>query len=176
VIEVAETTLYTAAVVLNRTCVAPQKFVPVMVTAVPTGPPAGANDVIVGAADAVTVKSSAAVFADAMPLLTMTSSAAIAAPHGTDVVIDVSLTTTNVAATPPTVTLVTAGVWKFVPVIANAVPRGPVAGTTEVTVGATAHAGSAVTSTPTTPIASASAVARADTFLIFSFTESSPFL
>ena len=138
-----------------------------MVTTVPTGPPVGVNPVIVGAPDAVTVKSSAAVFAEAMPLFTMTSSTATGAPHGTDVVIEVSLTTTNVAAAPPTVTLVTAGVLKFVPVIVNAVPRAPVAGATEVTVGATAHAGSAVTSTPTTPIARANAVARADTFICF---------
>jgi hypothetical protein len=166
-----------ARVALNRTCDVPQKFVPVMVTTVPTGPPPGVNDVIVGAAEAVTVKSSVAVFVDATPLLTMMSPRPNGAAHGTDVVIEVSLTTTNVAAAPPIVTLVTAGVLKFVPVSVTAVPRGPVIGDTEVTVGATAHAGSAVTSTPTTPIASATAVARADTFFFdWNLKEGSPLL
>ncbi len=52
---VDETTLNVVAVVpSNLTAVAPVKFVPVIVTDVPTGPEVGENDVIVGAA-AVTV-------------------------------------------------------------------------------------------------------------------------
>jgi hypothetical protein len=38
-----------AFVVLNRTAVAPVKFVPVMTTVVPTGPLVGLKDVTVGA-------------------------------------------------------------------------------------------------------------------------------
>ena len=46
---VLDTTVNVAAVPLNFTLVAPVKLVPVTVTAVPTGPLVGANDVIVGA-------------------------------------------------------------------------------------------------------------------------------
>src|SRR6185295_10062586 len=44
----AETTVKLAAVPLKRTLVVPRKFVPFTVTAVPTGPLAGVNEVIVG--------------------------------------------------------------------------------------------------------------------------------
>src|SRR5688572_22729301 len=46
---VLDTTVKVATVPLKRTLVAPVKFVPLIVTDVPTGPFAGANDVIVGA-------------------------------------------------------------------------------------------------------------------------------
>ena len=56
VTDVAEFTVtFTADVALNTT-VAPQRFVPVIVTLVPTGPLVGVNDVIVGASDAKTSK------------------------------------------------------------------------------------------------------------------------
>jgi len=45
---VSETTIKVAGVPLKATAVAPMKFVPVMVTAVPTGPLDGVNEVIVG--------------------------------------------------------------------------------------------------------------------------------
>ena len=45
---VADATVKLAVVPLKRTLVVPVKFVPVMVTAVPTGPLAGLKDVIVG--------------------------------------------------------------------------------------------------------------------------------
>ena len=48
-IDVADTTLKMALVSLNFTAVAPMKFVPVMVTLVPTGPIVGEKLVIVGA-------------------------------------------------------------------------------------------------------------------------------
>jgi hypothetical protein len=59
VIDVAEFTVTeVAVVVLNLTAVVPQNLVPVMVTLVPMGPAVGVNEVIVGAAGAVsTVKS-----------------------------------------------------------------------------------------------------------------------
>jgi len=48
-IAVAEVTLKVALVPLNATALAPVKFVPLMVTLVPTGPLAGVNPEIVGA-------------------------------------------------------------------------------------------------------------------------------
>jgi hypothetical protein len=53
---VAEVTVKLALTVLNVTAVAPVKFVPLMVTLVPTGPLAGVKLVIVGGALATTVK------------------------------------------------------------------------------------------------------------------------
>jgi hypothetical protein len=49
VIDVAEFTVKLALVPLNATAVAPAKFMPVIVTLVPTGPPVGEKLVIVGA-------------------------------------------------------------------------------------------------------------------------------
>lgn len=46
----SDSTVKVAVLCLNFTCVAPVKLVPLIVTAVPTGPLCGANDVIVGAA------------------------------------------------------------------------------------------------------------------------------
>src|SRR4051794_14704072 len=48
VMEVVETTLNVALVLLKLTSVMPVKFVPVMVTATPIAPLAGVNEVIVG--------------------------------------------------------------------------------------------------------------------------------
>src|SRR5437762_4502809 len=58
VIVVAEPTVKLALVPLNSTAVAPVKFVPLIVTLVPTGPLAGAKLVIVGGLETVTVTGS----------------------------------------------------------------------------------------------------------------------
>ena len=63
---------------LNVTAVAPLKFVPLSVTLVPTGPPAGAKLVIVGAG--MTVKLLALV---AVPPGVVTLSGPVVAPAGT---------------------------------------------------------------------------------------------
>jgi hypothetical protein len=55
VIAVAEFTVKPALVPLNRTAVAPVKFVPLMVTLVPTGPLLGVKLVTVGGLETVTV-------------------------------------------------------------------------------------------------------------------------
>src|ERR1700704_2168063 len=56
VIAVAEFTVKLALVPLKVTAVAPVKFVPLIVTVVPTGPLLGAKLVIVGGLETVTVK------------------------------------------------------------------------------------------------------------------------
>ena len=78
-IEVAEFTVKLALVPLNRTAVAPVKFVPLIVTVVPTGPLVGVKLVIVGAL-AVTVKLLALV---AVPPGVVTLSGPVVAPLGT---------------------------------------------------------------------------------------------
>lgn len=146
------TTFVVAAVVLNVTVVALQKPVPVITTlVVPAVPEVGLNDVMVGAVAAVAVKDEALLVA---PLSTVTFCAP-AETHGTVVVIDVSLTSVNVAVVEPNLTLVTFGVWKFVPVIVTGVPGVPDVTLKLVIVGAAAYAGSAVTKAATTPSASA---------------------
>jgi hypothetical protein len=55
VICVSDTTLNVALTVPNFTELAPLKFVPVIVTGVPTAPEVGLNDVTLGATSAVTV-------------------------------------------------------------------------------------------------------------------------
>jgi hypothetical protein len=117
---VLEATVKVAAVPLKRTLVAPVKFVPVIVTAVPTGPLVGANDVIVGAAGAVTVKSPALV---AVPPGVVTPIFPVVAPAGTVALICVLDTTVKLVAVRLRRTLVAP--LKFVPVTATAVPTGP---------------------------------------------------
>ena len=151
-------------VVLNFTLVAPQKFVPVIVTdVVPAVPAVGLNDVTVGTPAAVTSKLATLVTVPSVGSVTETVPSL--APQGTLVVIEVSFTTENVAAVPANLTdVATPPVLNCVPVpvIVTAVPGGPVTGK-NVMLGA-AHAGSADTSTPVTPSTTASAVARAVTF------------
>jgi len=118
-----------AAVPLKRTLVAPVKLVPVIVTAVPTGPLIGENDVIVGAGG--TVKSVALV---AVPPGVVRVIRPVVAPAGTEVFTCVAETTVKVAAVPLKRTLVVPV--KLVPVIVTAVPTGPLAGENEVIVGA----------------------------------------
>ena len=74
-----DVTVKAAAVPLNQTVDAPVKFVPLIVTLVPTGPLAGAKLVIVGAL-AVTVKLVALV---AVPPAVVTLTGPVAAPAGT---------------------------------------------------------------------------------------------
>jgi hypothetical protein len=77
---VAEVTVKLALTALNVTAVAPVKFVPLMVTLVPTGPLAGVKLVIVGGALATTVKLFVLV---AVPPGVVTLSGPVVAPAGT---------------------------------------------------------------------------------------------
>jgi hypothetical protein len=75
---VAEVTVKAALAALKLTAVAPVKFVPLMVTLVPTGPLVGAKLVIVGAG--ITVKLFVLV---AVPPAVVTLSGPVVAPAGT---------------------------------------------------------------------------------------------
>jgi hypothetical protein len=75
---VADVTVKVAAVPLNRTAVAPVKFVPLIVTLVPASPLVGVKLVIVGGLS--TVKFVALV---AVPPGVMTLSGPVVAPAGT---------------------------------------------------------------------------------------------
>jgi len=129
VIWVALITENVAAAPLNATAVAPVRFVPLIVTAVPTGPDVGEKLVTVGAT--VTVKLVADV---AVPPGVVTEIGPVAAPAGTVAVIWVALITENVAALPLNATAVAPV--RFVPLIVTAVPIGPDVGEKLVTVGA----------------------------------------
>src|SRR6266853_451917 len=132
---VADQLVGVAAVPLNLTvlvpCVAP-KFVPVIVTAVPTGPFVG--DRLVSVGGTVTVKL--------RPLLarppTVTMTVPVVAPTGTGTTRLVADQLVGVAAVPLNVTvLVPCVAPKFVPVIVTAVPTGPFVGDRLVTLGGT---------------------------------------
>ena len=129
-ISVAETTAKLAVVPLKRTLVVPVKFVPLTVTAVPTGPLAGENEVIVGPFGAVTVKSVALV---AVPFAVVTVMRPVVAPVGTVVLISVAETTVKLAVVPLKRTLVAPV--KFVPLTVTAVATGPLLGLKDVIVG-----------------------------------------
>ena len=79
-IAVAEVTVKLALTVLKVTAVAPVKFVPLIVTLVPTGPLVGVKLVIVGGALAITVKLFVLV---AAPAGVVTLSGPVVAPAGT---------------------------------------------------------------------------------------------
>ena len=98
-------------------CVAP-KFIPVIVTGVPTAPELGFKLLIVGPT------------VNGIPLLpcvpTVTTTFPVVAPVGTVTPMLVALQLVVVAAVPPKVTvLVPCVLPKFVPVIVTAVPTGP---------------------------------------------------
>lgn len=117
----------------NVTPVVPLKLVPVIVTAVPPAvwPVDGDTVEIVGTAKYVNVELSDP------PGVVNTTVADPAVPDGVTAVTEVELTfVSDVAAVPPTVTLVVA--LKLVPVIVTAVPpaTGPLDGDTDVIVGA----------------------------------------
>src|SRR5215469_13264335 len=129
--------LAVAAVPLKVTvllpCVAP-KFVPVIVTGVPTVPEVGLRVLIVGA-EAVTVKLT--------PLLarppTVTTTLPVVAPAGTVTAMFVLLQVLAVAAVPLKVTVLLPCVApKFVPVIVTGVPTVPEVGLRVLIVGAEA--------------------------------------
>jgi hypothetical protein len=177
VIEVAEVTVNVeAAAVLNVTPVVPQKFVPVITTEEPTAPLVGANDVIVAAAAGATVKLAALGVSAAV---VSTVIVPVEAPAGTTAVAIVSLEAENVTAAvpPPPLKVTPVGApadVKPLPVMVTVVPTTPHTGENDVT--AAADAGSAATNTPTTPRASASAVARAETFFFGNLIRGSSFL
>jgi hypothetical protein len=137
VIEVAlATTTLVAGTPPTVTLLAPVKFVPVIVKAVPPNvvPVVGAMLVMVGAGTTYVN----ALGNDAVPAAVVTATlCAPAVPAGVTAVIEVALaTTTLVAGTPPTVTLLAPV--KFVPVMVKAVPPNvvPVVGEMLVMVGA----------------------------------------
>ena len=127
--DVAETTVNNVTgVVLNFTPVAPWKLVPVIVTVVPTAPDAGVKLVTVGGG---TVKLAILV---PVPLGPMTLILPVAAPTGTEVVIDVAETTVNgFAGTVLNITAVAPV--KLVPLMITLVPTEPLVGVKLVIVG-----------------------------------------
>jgi hypothetical protein len=139
-----------ADVVLNLTSLTSMKFVPVIVTAVATGPLVGENEAIVGAPGAVTVK-----FAEllAVPFSVVTEIFPDVAVGGTVAEICVEEFTVNEAAAFLKLTPVTS--MKFVPTIVTSVPTDPEVGENDVMVG-----GSAAAAGPATPTTSTLATAR----------------
>ncbi len=117
-----------AALPLNLTTVALLKFVPLIVTVVPTRPLVGVKPVIVGGKR--TVKLLALV---AVPPGAVTLSGPVVAPVGTVAWIDVAVVTVNVAEVPLNVTAVAPV--KFVPLIVTLVPTSPLVGEKVVIVG-----------------------------------------
>src|SRR6266508_6222103 len=125
VIRVGEFTVNViAATLLNVTEVVvkpvPLKFVPLIVTLVPTGPRVGVNEVIVGAGTAVTVKFVALV---AVPPGAVTAIFPVVAPVGTVAVILTLELMIKAALTPLNVTEVAPV--KLVPLIVTVVPNRP---------------------------------------------------
>ena len=121
----------------NFTLLAPSKFVPVMVIAVPPSvvPNVGETKASVGT-DMSMFVNAASMVAEPLGVVT-TTSLSPAVPAGAVAKIDVAETTTKlVAGTPPTVTLVAPV--RFVPAKVSAVPPviGPLPGATDVSVGA----------------------------------------
>jgi hypothetical protein len=105
---------------LNETAVTPVKFVPVIVTPVPTGPLAGAKEDMAG----VTVKRVVVIKGPLLGVVTVMGPVVAAA--GTVVVIVPEGPSVNVAATPLNETAVAPA--KVVPVIVTTVPAGPKVG------------------------------------------------
>ena len=108
------------------------KFVPVMVTAVPTGPLVGVNDVIVGGPVTVPVTVKALLLTP-VPAAVVTLIGPVLAPLGTVALICVSESTVKVAATLLKVTSVVPVEW--LPVMVTLVPTGPLLGVNEVIIG-----------------------------------------
>ena len=130
-IAVSEVTAKLALTPLKVTAVAPLKFVPLIVTLVPTGPLPGAKLAIVGGCSTANALALVAV-----PSGVVTLSGPVVAPAGTVAWIAVSEVTAKVALTPLKVTDVAP--LKFVPLMVTVVPppTGPPAGERPVTVGA----------------------------------------
>jgi hypothetical protein len=123
---------------LNVTEVAPLRFVPVMVTEVPTGPEIGENNLIVGAQCMPPTVKVAEV---AVPLVFVAWIGPVVAPGGTTASISPSEITLNAAAAELKSTSVTTGFWKFDPVMMTSHPTGPMVGVNEVITGVAANAG-----------------------------------
>jgi hypothetical protein len=133
-----------ADVPLNRTSVVPVKFVPLIVTTVPTGPLMGEKDEIVGVPG--TVKF---VALHTVPSGVQTEILPVVAPVGTVAVIFVEESTVNIAECPLNRTSVAPV--KFVPLIVTTVPTGPLVGEKDEIVGLAAHDdGAAAIMTPST--------------------------
>lgn len=134
---VDETTVKLAtATPLNLTLLAPSKFVPVMVMAVPPRvvPSVGATPNMVGT-DMSMFSNTASLVTEPFGVVTVTSLSP-AVPAGVVAIIEVAEATTKLGdATAPTVTLVAPV--KFVPVKVSAVPpvMGPLPGATPESVG-----------------------------------------
>src|SRR2546426_6635381 len=126
---VSEVTEKLALTPLNVTAVAPVKFVPLIVTLVPTGPLVGVKLVIVGAGTTVKL-----VVLVAVPPGVVTLSGPVVAPAGTVAWIAVSELTVKLALTPLKVTAVAPV--KFVPLSVALLPTGPLPGVKPVSVGA----------------------------------------
>jgi hypothetical protein len=133
---VADQLVGVAAVPLKVTVLLPRvapKFVPAIVTAVPTGPLVGVKLVNVG--PTVTVYVSALL---ARPP-TVTTTLPVVAPVGTGTAMLVADQLVGVAAVPLKVTVLLPRVApKFVPAIVTTVPTGPLVGDTLVRLGGTA--------------------------------------
>lgn len=146
VMDVGEVAVNAAVTLLKLTESTLTKFVPVIVTDVPTAPEVGVNDVIVGAGApaAPTVKDGpAALVATGV----VTKTGPVVAVSGTkaetcDVEAEDEGTTWKVAATPLKLTAV--AFRRFVPKMLTAPPGGPDVGENEVTVGAQAGAAAGV--------------------------------
>src|SRR5205807_1025064 len=120
-IAVSEVTVKVALTPLNDTAVAPVKFVPLIVTLVPTGPLVGVKLAIVGGLTTVNELPLVAV-----PPGVVTLSGPVVAPAGTVARIAVSEVTVKVALTPLNDTDVAPV--KLVPLIVTLVPTGPLVG------------------------------------------------
>jgi hypothetical protein len=119
-----------AATPPKRTAVAPVRFVPVIVTTVPTGPLVGVKLVMVGVGT-VTINEDVLV---AEPLDVVTVICPVAAPAGTVTMICVAVLEVIVPFTPPPKRTAVAPV-RFVPVIVTDEPAEPLTGVKPVMVG-----------------------------------------
>jgi len=120
-IAVAELTVNVALTPLNATAEAPVKFVPLIVTLVPTGPLAGVKLAIVGGLTTLNAPVLVVV-----PPGVVTLSGPVVAPAGTVAWIAVSEVTVKLALTPLNATVVAPV--KLVPLIVTLVPTDPLVG------------------------------------------------
>src|SRR2546427_10803030 len=118
---VSDDTVKPALTPLNATAVVPMRFVPLMVTAVPTGPLAGERLAMVGGLSTVNVFALVAV-----PPGVVTLSGPVAAPAGTAVWIALSEETVKLALTPLNATAVAP--LKLLPLMVTLAPTGPLVG------------------------------------------------
>jgi hypothetical protein len=118
---VSDRTVNPAVTPLNETADVPERFAPEIVTAVPTGPETGSNEVIDGGA-AVTLKSGPI----PVPPGVVTETGPVVAPFGTVVVICASESTVNEALAPLKATFVAPA--SAEPLIVTVVPTGPPSG------------------------------------------------